>query len=242
MKRGLIAAFIILILLQIKAQAQNYSTLTGTVTEFQRRVLVVESDEGGVFRVRVGRRTIYPKHIPLVGDKVKVEYSIIRGVHVGYSVTILENTKEEIEPQGKVTEKKPPLPSNLPPDMSGFVGKWWGLWDSIIDYGFTLTISDINLKSGVAEVKYESKDLQFSEKANVIPGEKPRMEWVINSVVNPKGPFASPSKDPIDIMSQSIPIYFSFEIQKDRILKGTVDSQRMSPLGTSRKAVLRRVK
>jgi hypothetical protein len=156
-------------------------------------------------------------------------------------VTILENTKEGTAPQGKAVEKRPPAPSDLPLEISGFVGKWWGLWDNRIDYGFTLTISNINLKSGTAEVKYESKDLQFSEKANVIPGEKPRMEWVINSVVNPKGPFASPSKDSVDIMSESIPIYFTFEIHKDKFLKGTFDSQRMSPLGTSRKAVLRRV-
>jgi hypothetical protein len=242
MKRASIAVFIILILLQIEAQAQSYFILTGTVTEFRRRVLVVESDEGGVFRLKVGRRTVYPNRIPAVGDKVKVEYSIIREIYVGYSVTILEDSKKEIEPQGKVIEKKPPSPSNLPPDISGFVGKWWGLWDNRIDYGFTLTVSNINLKSGVSEVRYESKDLQFSEKANVISGEKPRIEWVINSVVDPKGPFASPTKDAIDIMSESIPIYFIFEIQKNKTLKGTVDSQRMSPLGTSRKAVLIRVK
>jgi len=241
MKRASFAIFIILILLHIEAQAQSYSILTGTVTEFHGRVLVVESDEGGVFRVRVGRRTVYPNHIPVVGDKVKVEYSIIREVYVGYSVTILENTKKETEPQGKVIEKKPSLPSNLPPQISDFVGKWWGFWDNMIDYGFTLTISNINLKSGVADVKYESKDLKFSEKAHVIPGEKPRIEWVTNAVVNPKGPFASPSKNYFDIILESIPIYYTFEIQNEKTLKGTFDSQRMSPLGTSRMAVVRRV-
>jgi hypothetical protein len=106
---------------------------------------------------------------------------------------------------------------------------------------FTLTISNVNLKSGVADVKYESKDLKFSEKAHVIPGEKPRIEWVTNSVVNPKGPFASPSKNYFDIILESIPIYYTFEIQNEKTLKGTFDSQRMSPLGTSRMAVLRRV-
>ena len=241
MKRASFAIFIILILLHIAAQAQSYSILTGTVTEFHGRVLVVESDEGGVFRVRVGRRTVYPNHNPVVGDKVKVEYSIIREVYVGYSVTILENTKKEIEPQGKVIEKKPSLPSNLPPEILDFVGKWWGFWDNMIDYGFTLTISNINLKSGVADVKYESKDLKFSEKAHVIPGEKPRIEWVTNAVVNPKGPFASPSKNYFDIILESIPIYYTFEIQNEKTLKGTFDSQRMSPLGTSRMAVVRRV-
>jgi len=241
MKRASSAIFIILILLHIEAQAQNYSVLTGTVTEFYGRVLVLKSDEGGVIRLRVGRRTVYPNRIPAVGDKVKAEYSIIRGMYVGYSVTILENTKKEIEPQREVIEKRPPLPSNLPPEISGFVGKWEGFWDNIKEYGFTLTISNIHPKSGVADVKYESKDLRFSEKAHVIPGEKPRIEWVINSVVNPKGPFASPSKDYFDIMSESIPIYYTFEIEKDKTLKGAFDSQRMTPLGTSRIAVLRRV-
>ena len=241
MKRASFAIFIILILLHIEAQAQSYSVLTGTVTEFYGRVLVLKSDEGGVVRLRVGRRTVYPNRIPAVGDKVKAEYSIIRGMYVGYSVTILENTKKEIEPQREVIEKRPPLPSNLPPEISDFVGKWWGFWDNMIDYGFTLTISNINLKSGVADVKYESKDLKFSEKAHVIPGEKPRIEWVTNAVVNPKGPFASPSKNYFDIILESIPIYYTFEIQNEKTLKGTFDSQRMSPLGTSRMAVVRRV-
>jgi hypothetical protein len=241
MKRTSFKIFIILILMHIGTQAQSYSILTGIVTEFHRRWLVVKSDEGGVVQLRVGRRTVYANRIPVVGDEVKVEYSIIRGVHVGYSVTILENTKKEIEPQKEVIEKRPQLSSNLPPKKSGFVGKWEGFWDNIKDYGFTLTISNINLELEVAEVKYESKDLQFSKKANVIPGEKPRIEWVINSVVNPDGPFASPSKDYFDIISESIPIYYTFEIQKDGTLKGTFDSQRLSTLGTSRMAVLKRV-
>jgi hypothetical protein len=241
MKRASFVIFIIFAILHIEAQAQSYSILTGIVTEFHRRALVVKSDEGAVVHLRIGRRTVYPNRIPTVGDKVKVEYSIIRGVYVGYSVTILENTKKEIALQKKVVEKQPPLLSNLPPEISGFVGKWEGFWDNINDYGFTLTISNINLKLEVAEVKYESKDLQFSEKANVILGEKPRIEWMINSVVNPKGPFASPSKNYFDIITESIPIYYTFEIQKDKTLKGTFDSQRMSTLGTSRMAVLRRV-
>jgi len=245
MKRASFVIFIIFILLHIEVQAQSYSILTGIVTEFHRGGLVVKSDEGGVVQLRVGRRTVYPNRMPSVGDKVKVEYSIIRGVYVGYSVTILGNTKKEMEPQKKVIEKRPPLPSNLPPEISGFVGKWEGFWDNIKDYGFTLTIPNINLELEVAEVKYESKDLQFSQKANFIPGEKPRIEWVINSIVNPEGPFASPvtvgSKDYYAILTESIPIYYTFEIQKDGTLKGTFDSRRSSSLGTSRMAVMRRV-
>jgi hypothetical protein len=243
MKRTLFFIFVIFLLLHIEAQAQSHSFLTGVVTEISRRWLVIKSDEGGGVQVRIGRKTVYPTRIPTVGERVKVEYSIIRGAYVGYSVAILENTKKATEPQKKVIETRPPPSSNLRPEISGFVGKWEGFWDNKKDYGFTLTIPNIN--SEVAGVEYESKDLQFSKKANVIPGENPRIEWVINTIMNPEGPFASPtavgSKDYFAILSESIPIYYTFEIRKDGTLKGTFDSQRSSPLGTSRTAVMRRV-
>jgi hypothetical protein len=245
MKRPSFVILIIFVLLHIEAQAQSYSILTGTVTEFHRRWLVVRSDEGEVVQLRVGRRTVYPNRIPAVGDKVEVKYSIIRGVYIGYSVAILENTKKEIEPQKKVIEKRPPLPSKASPEISGFEGKWKGFWDNRKDYGFTLTIKNINLELEVAEVKYESKDFQFSQKANVIRGEKPRIEWVIDSIVNPEGPFVSPvtygSKDYFAILSESILIYYILEIQKDGTVQGTFDSQRSNTLGTSRIAVMSRV-
>jgi len=245
MKKAIIAIVVIFLLLHLEAQAQSYSILTGIVTEFNRRWLVIKSDDGAVIQLRVGWRTVYPNGIPAVRDKVKVEYLIVRGVHVGYSVAILENVKREIEPQKKVMERRPQLPSKLSPYISGFVGKWEGFWDNIKDYGFTLSILNINLELEVAEVKYESKDLQFSKKANVISGEKPRIEWVINSIVNPEGPFASPTavgtKDYFAILSESIPIYYTFEMQEDGTLKGTFDSQRWNDLGTSRIAVVRRM-
>jgi hypothetical protein len=243
MKRVFLVTFIIFLLLAIEGQAQNYSILTGTVTEFHRRWLVIKSNDGEVVQLRVGRKTVYPNRIPAVGDKVKVEYLIIRGVHVGYSVATLENGKKEVEPQKKVIESRPQLPSNLPPKISGFVGKWEGFWDNNKDYGFTLTIANVN--SEVADVRYESKDLQFSEKAEVFPGEKPKIEWMVNSIVKPEGPFATPTtvgtEEYFAILSESIPIYYSFEIQKDGTLKGTFDSKRMSKLGTSRTATMKRV-
>jgi hypothetical protein len=243
MKRAFFVAFVIFLLLHVEVQAQSYSILTGTVTEFYWRWLVIKSNDGGVVQLRVGRKTVYPNRIPAVGDKVKVEYLIIRGVHVGYSVAILENEKKEIEPQKKVIESRPQLSSNRPPEITGFVGKWQGFWDDKKDYGFILAIANVN--SRAAEVKYESKDLKFSEQAEVIPGEKPRIEWMINSMVKPGGPFASPvaegTKDYFAILSESISIYYTFEIQKDGTLKGTFDSKRLSALGTSRTAVMRRV-
>jgi hypothetical protein len=243
MKRVFFVTLIFFLLLNIEGQAQNYSVLTGTVTEFHWRWLVIKSNDGRIVQLRVGRNTVYPNRIPAVGDKVKVEYLITRGVHVGYSVAILDNVKEEIGSQKKVVESGPQLSSNPPLKRSGFVGKWEGFWDNKKDYGFTLTIANVNPE--LAEVKYESKDLQFSEKAEVIPGEKPRIEWMINSTVKPEGPFASPTTvgtiDYYAILSESIPIYYSFEMQKDGTLKGTFDSKRMSKLGTSRTAVMKRV-
>lgn len=243
MKKLFWATFVIFLLLNIEAQGQSHSILTGIVTEFHRGGLVIKSDDGQVVQLRVGRRTVYPNRIPAVGEKVKVEYSIIRGVYVGFSVAILENAKKEIESPKKAIEDRPPSSSDLPLEISGLGGKWEGFWDNKKDYGFTLTISNVNSK--MAEVKYESKDLKFSEKANVIPGEKPRIEWVINSIVKPDSPYVSlaavGTKDYFAILSESIPIYYTFEIQKDGTLKGAFDSQRVSVLGTSRMAMMKRV-
>ncbi len=242
MKKVFFVTFIIFLLLTIEGRAENYSILTGTVTQISWRWLVIESGDGEIVPLRVGWRTVYPNRIPYVGDKVKVEYLIDRGVHVAYSVATLDSVKEEVKPQKKVEESRPQMPSNLPPKISSLAGKWEGFWDNKKDYGFTLTIA--NVSSEVADVKYESKDLQFFEKAEVIPGEKPRIEFMINSIVKPESPFATPTavgtKEYFAILSESIPIYYSFEMQKDGTLKGTFDSKRMSKLGTSRTATMKR--
>jgi hypothetical protein len=243
MKKAFFIIFVIFGLLFVEAQAQNHSILTGIITEFHGRGLVIKSDDGQVVQIRIGRRTVYPNRIPAVGERVKVEYSTIRGVNVGFSVAILENAKKEMESPKKEFKSRPPRSSNRPLEISGFGGKWEGFWDNKRDYGFTLMISNVNLK--MAEVIYESTDLQFSEKANVISGEKPRIEWVINSIVKPDGPYVSPAavgtKDYFAILSESIPIYYTFELQKDGTLQGAFDAQRLSVRGTSRIAVMKRV-
>ncbi len=245
MKKTFFVTLIVFLLLTIEGRAQNYSILTGTVTQISWRWLVIESNDGKIVPVRVGWRTVYSNHLPLVGDRVKVEYLVDRDVHVAYTVVVLDNVKDEVkpQPQKKVEERRPQPPSNLPPKISGFVGKWEGFWDDKREFRFSLTISNVN--SEVADVKYESKDLQFFEKAEVIPGERPRIEWMVNSTVKPEGPFASPAavgtKEYYAILSESMPIYYSFEIQKDGTLKGTFDSKRMSELGTSRTATMKRV-
>jgi hypothetical protein len=213
------AAFIIFIALNIEAEAQTFSTLIGVVTDVKSRWLGVRSDAGDVVQVRVGTSTVYPNRIPVVGDKVKVEYLISRGVSVGYAVTVLERAKKPMESQ-------PQLPTGLPPEISVFVGKWEGSWDNRKDLDFTLTISNINLE--VAEVNYQSKDLNFSEKAKVISGEKPKIEWMIHPYVV------------LAIPGGAMPIWFTFEIQREGTLKGILDDKSVSR-PVMRKAVLRRV-
>ncbi len=246
MKKVFFVTVIIFLLLTIEGQAQDHSILTGTVTDVSLRWLVIQSHHGKSTAFRVGWKTFYPNGVPYLGDKVKVEYFVDRGVHIAYSVAIVDNVKDgakEGEPHRKDEESRAPLPSHLPPKVSHFAGRWEGFWDNKKDYGFTLTIA--NVGSEVADVKYESKDLRFFEKAEVYPGEKPRIEWMVNSIVKPEGPFASPTavgtKEYYAILAESMPIYFTFEIHKDGTLKGTFDSTRMSKLGTSRTAVMRRV-
>jgi hypothetical protein len=220
MKRAIIAAFIISLALNIEAQAQTqtFSTLIGVVTDVKSRWLGVRSDAGDAVQVRVGMSTVYPNRIPVVGDKVKVEYLISRGVSVGYAVTVLERAKKPVESQ-------PQLLPGLPPEISVFVGKWEGSWDNRKDMNFSLTIPNINLE--VAEVNYQSNDLNFSEKAKVISGEEPKIEWMIHPTVR------------LAIPGGAMPIWFTFEIQRDGTLKGILDDRSVSRPVT-RKAVLRR--
>jgi len=50
--------------------------------------------EGVIANFRIGRDTVYTPHrYPYVGEKVKVEYCLIRGVDVAYTVTILGGPK-----------------------------------------------------------------------------------------------------------------------------------------------------
>jgi len=228
MKRAMIAAFIIFLALNIEAQAQTqtFSILIGMATEVRSRWLGVKSDEGAVVRFRIGMKTLYPNRIPVLGDKVRVEYLISSGVNIGYVVTVLESPKK---PPKKPIESRPQLPPGVPPEISVFVGKWEGSWDNRNDMSFTLSIPNINLE--IAEVKYESKDWNFSEKAKVISGEKPKIECIIY--------------DKSDYYPYvTFPVFFTFEIQREGTLKGTVEYRRKTMWDTNRdtsKAVMRRV-
>jgi len=189
------------------------------VTEVKSRWLGVRSDAGDVVQFRVGTSTVYPNRIPFEGDNVKVEYIISRGVHIGYAVTVLERAKKPVGSQ-------PQLPPGLSPEIALFVGKWEGSWDNRKDMNFTLTIPNINLE--VAQVNYQSNDLNFSEKANVISGEKPKIQWLIYEKVVQSIP------------GGAMPIWFTFEMQREGTLKGVLDDTSVRKPVT-RKAVLRRV-
>ncbi len=100
-KRMFILTFVVL-LLMLEANAlvskENCSTFTGTVVGIQggvRKWLDVKSvKEGVISNFRIGRDTVYiPHRYPYVGEKVKVEYCLIRGVDVAYTVTILGGPK-----------------------------------------------------------------------------------------------------------------------------------------------------
>ena len=214
-------SYLIFLLLNIEVQGQTYSILVGTVTSVDSKWLAIKSDDGEIVKLRVGSRTIYPTRKPDEGDKVKVEYLINRGVYIGFSVAILESAKREIGPQKKGIESRPQLPPNLPPEIASFAGTWEGSWDNRKEMHFTLTFPNINLE--IAEVKYQSRDLNFSEKARVISGQKPKIEWMIY------GKAYTPA-----------PIWFTFEIQGEGTLKGTLDDRSIRD-PVMRKAVLRRV-
>jgi hypothetical protein len=101
--RIFIFAFVALLLI-LEANAlvaqERYSTLIGTVVEIHggvRKWLDVRNEKDEViFNFRIGKNTIYiPHRYPYVGEKVKVEYLINRGVPVAYTVTILGGQKEE---------------------------------------------------------------------------------------------------------------------------------------------------
>jgi hypothetical protein len=78
----------------------RYSTIIGTVVGIRggvRKWLDVRSEKDEViFNFRIGRNTVYiPHRYPYVGERVKVEYLMDRGVPIGYTVTILSSPKEE---------------------------------------------------------------------------------------------------------------------------------------------------
>ena len=226
MKKTIVFSFLLCLLLQIEAQAQPYSIMTGIVTEVQSRWLTMKNDDGEIVQLRIGYKTVYPNSLPFVGDRVKVEYLIIREVPIGFSVAILERRKKEVE-------DRPKLPSDLPPELASLVGKWEGFWDNRIDMHFSLTIPNVNLE--VAEVKYESNDLKFSEMAKVILGEKTRIEWTIQRIYDIGG-----LPPHVFYGSRQYLVWYNFELQKDGTLEGSFYYRFASPGRSRGRAVMRK--
>ena len=94
---GFIAAFLMSEATLLIAQ-ERYSTIVGKVVGVHRgfkKWLDVENEKDKVIiNFRIGHSTVYiPQRYPLVGERVKVEFQINRGVHVAYTVTLLEGKK-----------------------------------------------------------------------------------------------------------------------------------------------------
>jgi len=89
----------ILILLSLTPLlAEPYSLLTGNVIGIRARmVLDVEREKDkAVVNFRIGRRTVYQPHrYPFVGERIKVEYLVHRGIPVAYTVTILDSKSQK---------------------------------------------------------------------------------------------------------------------------------------------------
>ncbi len=228
MKRAIVFSFILLLFLEIDAQAQPYSIMTGVVTGADNRWLTIKSDDGPIVYLRVGYKTAYPNSLPFVGDKVKVEYLVFNQVPVGYSVAILERRKKE-------AGDRPNLNPAIPAELASLVGRWEGFWDNSRDTHFSLNISILNLQT--AEVKYESRDLKFSEPAKIILGEKTRIEWT-NERTDDSG---LPPHSTVTLSSRRYLVWYTCELQKDGTLEASSHYRYNTPGKSSGKAVMRRM-
>ena len=75
-------------------------TLTGTVRDIYRGVIVVKADDGRVISFRVGFRTrYYPRRYPVPGERVRVEYFMRGPTYIGYIFHILGRPSSRITPR-----------------------------------------------------------------------------------------------------------------------------------------------
>jgi hypothetical protein len=72
------------------AAGQQYFTYVGRVVSIQRGVISVEADNGNVMHFAVERKTIYiPSRLPVIGERVQVQYFFQRGKNVAYQVKVV---------------------------------------------------------------------------------------------------------------------------------------------------------
>lgn len=98
--RGIFIFTLVTLFLLVEASTvlaqERYSVAVGKVLGIRARLwLDVESEKDkAIINFRIGHNTVYtPQRYPYVGEKVKVEYLIRRGLPVAYTVTILKGKK-----------------------------------------------------------------------------------------------------------------------------------------------------
>jgi hypothetical protein len=98
-KRTLIFVFILgLLMLEASSLVAQgpYSILTGKVVGIRTKMWLdwESATDKAIVNFRIGRKTVYvPHRYPNLGERVKVEYLVQKGVPVAFTVTILEGSK-----------------------------------------------------------------------------------------------------------------------------------------------------
>ena len=108
--------FLILVEVSV-SQAQERKTFEGKVIGMRMKLwLDVESQQDkAVMNFRIGRRTVYTPHrYPNLGETVKVEYQLQRGIPIAFTVTRVEGLKDVQKEGTKEDSPESPKESEKP--------------------------------------------------------------------------------------------------------------------------------
>jgi hypothetical protein len=85
-----LAIFFVLFFICQDVYASQYR---GKVVGVSRQILAVQGQDGRIIRFAVGWRTrYYPNRLPMIGERVRVEYKYGRRGYTGYRVTIIRHS------------------------------------------------------------------------------------------------------------------------------------------------------
>ena len=108
--------FLILVEVSV-SQAQERKIFEGKVIGMRMKLwLDVESQQDkAVMNFRIGRRTVYTPHrYPKLGEAVKVEYQLQRGIPIAFTVTRVEGLKDVQKEGTKEDSPESPKESEKP--------------------------------------------------------------------------------------------------------------------------------